>query len=340
MISLNEIKDILSNDDPAFLEMLAQNARSLTEQYFGRTVTLYAPIYISNYCSSHCTYCGFHNHHKIKRFKLSLDQIKQEMQFIASKKIRNILILTGESYEAAPVSYIKEAVLIAQKYFSGISLEIHPLNEAEYLELFLAGADGLTIYQETFDRIRYQQVHLAGRKKDYDFRFHAPERAAQAGFRQISIGALLGLSELAPDLLALYEYLQHMEKNFPGVEYSVSFPRLRPIKGENFSVCDINDLTFVKIICLTRTLFPRVGINLSTRETAFLRDHLVGTGITRISAGSNTAVGGYTVCTEEEASPQFDVNDDRSVDEIINMLKSKNFDPVFTDWRSIKNESI
>jgi len=335
MISLTEIKNILQNQNPDFLEDLARRSQEMTQQYFGRTMSLYAPLYLSNFCSSYCTYCGFHNHHRIKRFKLTPEQIAQEMSFIADQRIENILLLTGESYQATPLPYLREAVQIAKKYFSSISLEVHPMDEKDYHHLFFEGVDGLTIYQETYDRDRYREVHLSGKKADYDYRYGACERAAEAGFRYISLGILLGLGNLERDLLGLYEHLRYMEKHFPGVEYSVSFPRLRSIRGKNFAVCDVDDTTFIKIICLTRLLFPRVGINLSTREKPGLRNHAMELGVTRVSAGSKTSVGGYRIIPPEEQDPQFDVEDNRSVEEMIDALKQKNFDPVLTDWRRI-----
>ena len=210
----------------------------------------------------------------------------------------------------------------------------------EYAELYKNGVDGITIYQETYDRKRYQEVHLSGKKSDYNFRYDTAQRAAQAGIRQISMGILLGLGETAEDLWALYEHLRFMEKTFPGAEYSVSFPRLRKIKGREFAICNVDDKMFIKIICLTRVLFPRIGINLSTRETAALRDNALELGITRISAGSNTSVGGYTLQEPDKQDPQFDIEDDRSVQKIVELLKTKNFDPVFTDWRPIENMII
>ena len=164
--------------------------------------------------------------------------------------------------------------------------------------------------------------------------------ATKGGIRHISLGILLGLADTAEDLHALYQHLRWMERHYPGVEYSVSFPRLRAIKGTNFTYCDVDDITLVKIICLTRIQFPRVGINLSTREDAGLRDHALELGITRISAGSNTSVGGYTVTAAGKQDPQFDIKDHRSVKDIIAILKKRNFDPVFTDWRQIKNEAL
>ena len=338
MISLQKINDILNDPRSQSLEELAQEASFVTKQYFGRAISLYAPLYLSNYCSSYCTYCGFHALNKIKRIKLSADQYHREMQVIHTQGIRNILMLTGESYKHTPVEYLKEAAQVAAQYFQGIALEVHPMGVEQYKELFAAGVDGITVYQETYDRKRYAQVHLSGYKKDYDFRRDTPHRAAEAGMRQVALGILLGLSDPAADLFELYEHLRQMEKSYPGVEYSVSFPRLRTIKSQEFMHCDVDDIALTKIIALTRILFPRVGINLSTREKPRLRDHLLEIGITRMSAGSNTSVGGYSLLPEKEQDPQFDISDHRGVAEIVAILKARNFDPVFTDWRPIENK--
>jgi 2-iminoacetate synthase len=338
MISLSKIRNILGNDDPAFLESFARESQMITQQYFGRTIALYAPLYLSNYCSSHCTYCGFHSKNRIARVRLAPRQIHNEMKVVADTGIENILLLTGESYQATPLAYLTEAVAIAKQYFTSISLEVHPMDTDEYRRLFLIGVDGITVYQETYDRARYKEVHISGKKSDYDYRRETPARAARSGMRHISLGILLGLSDAAEDLSALYQHLRWMEINFPGVEYSLSFPRLRKIKGRDFALCNIGDATLIKIICLTRALFPRVGINLSTRENPSFRDHALEFGITRISAGSNTAVGGYDLLKASKAQePQFDIEDRRSVSQIVQLLKNRNFDPVFTDWRAIEN---
>ena len=333
-----EIKKILNNRDFLFFEDLARNSAKITEQFFGRTIGLYTPLYLSNYCSSYCTYCGFNSRNKIKRLKLTPEQIHLEMAQIVQSGIENILLLTGESYQATPLSYLKESVHIAKQYFTCISLEVHPMEEDEYRQLFAEGVDGITIYQETYDRPRYSEVHISGKKSDFDFRYNAPERIAKSGIRQISLGILLGLYDVAEDIYSLYQHLRWLEKNFPGVEFSISFPRLRKIKGLELPFGHVDDASFIKIICLTRTLFPRVGINLSTRETPFIRDHALGLGLTKLSAGSNTSVGGYALTLPQEQDPQFDIEDNRSLKEVVALLKDKNFDPVLTDWRPIKND--
>lgn len=341
MITLSDIRHTLNNNNPHFTEELAQKARTVTQQYFGRTISLYAPLYLSNFCNSHCTYCGFMSKNRINRFKLSPEQMHKEMSFVAEKGIQNILLLTGESYNVTPMAYLLEAVSVAKGYFPNIALEVHPMEEDDYKKLFDAGVDGITVYQETYDRKRYHEVHLSGIKADYDFRIKTPARAAKGGIRSVSMGILLGLSkDAAQDLLSLYEHLAFMESRFPGVEYSLSFPRIQTIKGEDFARCDVTDEKFIKIIALTRTLFPRVGINLSTRENSRLRDHALEVGITRMSAGSNTSVGGYTIIKSEEQNPQFDIEDTRSVADIVTLLKKRDFDPVLTDWRRIENENL
>lgn len=338
MISLSAIQSVLNDQDPAHIESLAQKSRAITRQYFGRTVTLYAPLYLSNYCSSDCTYCGFKSTNRIKRVRLTPEQIDHEMRAVAKTGIENILLLTGESYKATPLPYLKEAVSVAKRYFTSISLEVHPMETDEYRALFAFGVDGITVYQETYDRTRYQEVHVSGKKNDYDYRRDTPRRAAEAGMRHISLGILLGLSEVAADLASLYGHLRWMEQHYPGVEYSLSFPRLRTIKGRDFALSCVDDATFIKIVCLTRILFPRAGINCSTRETPVLRDHALELGVTRMSAGSNTAVGGYNLIkSSKDQEPQFDIEDHRSVGEIVQLLKKRNFDPVFTDWRAIEN---
>ncbi|MCP5050853.1 MAG: 2-iminoacetate synthase ThiH [bacterium] len=337
MITLKQIKEVLDNNDPAFIEGLAQKSKETTLHHFGRTISLYAPLYLASYCDNICTYCGFSRNLKMERKRLTIDEMHREMETVASSGIQNILLLTGESDEMAPAAYIKEAVIVAKEYFPSISIEVQPLEVDEYQDLFLAGVDGVTVYQETYNRERYRFFHPKGKKSHYDDRYETPERIAKAGIRTISMGVLLGLADVAEDVHQLFLHLQWMEKHWPGVEYSLSFPRLIPLEFSRIKYVEITDITLIKLICLTRVLFPRVGINLSTRESATFRDHALKLGVTRISAASKTTVGGYT--SEEARGPQFDIMDHRSVREVVAVLDRKGFDPVFTDWRRIQNEA-
>ncbi|MCP5103236.1 MAG: 2-iminoacetate synthase ThiH, partial [bacterium] len=336
MISQNELEDILNNNDKEFVESLAKRARRVTVQYFGRAVSLYAPLYLANYCNNRCIYCGFNRDMGIKRMKLTVEEMRVEMAKVAASGIQNILLLTGDSRRMTPVEYIKTAVYAAKEYFPGISLEVYPMEVEEYRELFLAGVDGVTIYQETYDRARYGVLHTAGKKTDYDYRYGTPERIAKSGIRMINMGVLLGLSEVSGDIFQLFSHLEWLERHYPGVEYTLSFPRLIPLEDSEVEYFEVSDVTLIKLICLARILFPRVGINLSTRERAFIRDHALPLGVTKISAASRTTVGGYAL--HECNDSQFDVMDRRSVEEIVAILKEKGFDPVFTDWRRISND--
>ena len=336
MISIKEIKKIIDDRDRIGLEKLARRSYDLTRRYFGNAVSIYAPLYISNYCDSGCVYCGFNAARKIKRRKLTPAQLDGEMSTIEAAGIQNILLLTGGSRRHAPPAYIRQAVEKGKKYFPAIGIEVYPMERAEYRMLYEAGVDSVTMYQETYDRKLYGELHPTGKKKDYDFRYSAPERMAESGIRTISMGVLLGLAEVAPDIHSLFCHLEWMQRSFPGVEYSVSFPRIVKVPGSGFEPLKVSDSTLLKLICLTRILFPRFGINLSTRETAFLRDRVLEMGVTRISAASKTAVGGYSL--RSDADTQFEVKDKRSVKQIIGMLKRKNLDPVLTEWRRIDNK--
>ncbi len=333
MISLEYIRSVLENNDKGFLESLARKAKTLTLKHFGNTISLYAPIYLSNYCDNQCTYCGFNQQRSVKRTKLSIIEMEREMEKVSSFGIQNILLLTGESKKHSPFEYIASSVEIAKRYFSSISLEVFPMETEEYRELNKLGVDGVTIYQETYDRERYKLLHKKGPKRNFDFRFSTPERVAESGLRAVGMGVLLGLSELDKDIWSLFNHLEYMEKKFPGVEYSLSFPRIIPIGNDSSDLFIADDITLIKLIALARILFPTVGINLSTRENSSLRDNTLSIGITRVSAASKTTVGGYN--SKEEETPQFDVMDKRSVNEIKQMIQSKGLDPVFTDWRRI-----
>ncbi|MGD2086529.1 MAG: 2-iminoacetate synthase ThiH [Candidatus Aminicenantes bacterium] len=337
MISFEELKNILDNYDRNFIEELAQKARATSIQYFGRAISVYAPLYLSNFCENHCVYCGFNRTMKVERKKLSLEEMHQEMKKVSQSGIQSILLLTGESRKISPVDYIKTAVTAAKDYFPGIGLEVYPLEKNEYKELCEAGVDGVTIYQETYNKQRYKMLHPAGKKTDYDYRYETPERIAKSGIRAINMGVLLGLSEVAEDVYHLFLHLEQIEKNYPGVEYGLSFPRLIPLRESGRKYFKVPDITLIKLICIARILFPRVAINLSTRERPYIRDHALPLGVTKISAASKTSVGGY--CLEQNKDPQFEVMDKRSVAEIVTMLDNKGFDPVFTDWRPPGNRN-
>jgi 2-iminoacetate synthase len=333
-LHLEHFLALLSPQAQSYLEAMAQKAHEITLRLFGKVVQLYTPLYLSNYCDNSCVYCGFNRQNKIERKRLTPKELEAEAQFIAHSGLKHILILTGESRRFSPVSYIKECVKLLKKYFISISIEVYPLTAKEYTILVSEGVDGLTIYQETYDEEVYGNVHLAGPKKDYLFRLNAPERAARSGMRNINIGVLLGLGDWRKDIFYLGLHAKYLQDKFSDADIGISIPRIRPQTINFKAPYKVSDKELVQIIVALRLFLPRLSISLSTRECAQFRENLLPLGITRISAGSTTCVGGHTI-EEENNLAQFEISDTRSVNEIKSMLEEKGYQPVLKDWMQI-----
>ena len=321
---------LLSPAAEELLEAMAQRARQLSLQHFGKTIQLFTPMYISNHCVNRCAYCGFNMSNELHRRKLTPGEIEGQAKEIVKTGLKHILILTGESKKETPLAYIVEAVHILKKYFHSISIEIYPLAEEEYKEVIDAGVDGLTIYQEAYDLKIYDKVHLAGPKKNYRFRLDAPERACKAKMRSVNIGALLGLSHWRKEAFLTGLHAAYLQNNYPDVEVSVSLPRLRPSPGVFEDVNFVLDKNFVQIMLATRIFLPYVGMTISTRENRRFRDNLIPLGVTKMSAGVSTAVGGHTSGLKEDS--QFEVADQRSVVEMKEAILARGYQPVFKNW--------
>lgn len=332
---LNELDflTLLSDKAEAYLENMAVRSKQLTLQHFGKVIFLYTPLYLANYCVNQCVYCGFNISSGIRRAKLTMEEVECEAKAIAATGLKHIVILTGESKVHSPVSYIKDCVNILKKYFTSIVIEVYPLEESEYKELIDAGVDGLTIYQEVYDEEMYKAVHLKGPKSNHRYRLDAPERACRASMRGVNIGALLGLEDWRKEAFFTGLHANYLQNKYTDTEISLSFPRLRPCGGEFQPVCIINDKNLVQIMTANRLFMPRCGITISTRESASFRDNLLGLGVTKMSAGSITEVGGHNQKGESEG--QFEISDPRSVEEMKNMLYSKGYQPVFKDWHAL-----
>jgi 2-iminoacetate synthase len=333
-LTVDDFLALLSPVAVPFLEEMAAKAHQLTVQYFGRTIQLYIPLYISNFCSNKCVYCGFHTGNRIKRAKLSLEEIELEARAIAASGMQHILFLTGEAPEVTPMSYLEDTVALLKKYFASVSIEIYPMDVDDYARLKNAGADGLTIYQETYNRDRYKLVHLGGRKMDFRYRLEAPERGAEAGLRQVNLGPLLGLGEPRSEVFFLGLHARHLEDIYLNTEVGVSLPRMNPAEGNYRPDYHVDDRTFVQFLTALRCFLPRSGISVSTRESARFRDNLIRLGVTRYSAGSRTGVGGY--CEEpQESTPQFEITDDRTIVEVVGAIRQAGYQPVYKDWDRI-----
>jgi 2-iminoacetate synthase len=322
---------LLSLAAVAFLEHMAQKSAARTRSHFGNVVFVFTPLYISNYCDNSCAYCSFAHQHAISRRHLSLDEIEVEARRIAAGGIRHLLVLTGESRQKAPPAYLEGAIRVLQKHFTSIALEVYPLTEEEYGGLIESGIDGLTIYQETYDRTRYRALHAGGPKSDYAFRLDAPERACRRGVRTVTVGALLGLHDPVTDAFFAGLHAAWLQKSFPGVEVSIAFPRMRPLVADFDRTIEVPDRLLVQMLLAARLFLPSAGITVSTREGAALRNNLLPLGVTRMSAGVSTAVGGHTSPGE---TPQFEIADTRSVSELQRDLEARGFQPVMHDWNT------
>jgi 2-iminoacetate synthase len=333
-LTLLDFAALLSLPALDHLEKTAQRAHHSTIHQFGWNIQLYTPLYLANYCVNRCVYCGFNAGNSIPRRQLTLKEVESEAMAIAGSGLQHLLILTGESRQYSSVDYIEECLRVLRKYFSSISLEIYPLEEAEYARLVSAGADGLTVYQEVYNAEVYSRLHPSGPKRNYRYRLEAPERAGRAGIRSIGIGALLGLNDWRSEVFSMGLHAAYLQKHFPEVEVSVSFPRMRPQLGDYQPESPLSDRDLVQSLLAVRLFLPRAGITISTREGSALRDRLVRLGVTRMSAGSSTAIGGHTDAIDSIG--QFEISDRRSVEEMRRDLSRSGYKPVLKDWHDLK----
>jgi 2-iminoacetate synthase len=335
------------------LEAMAQASRSLTLQNFGRTMRLFAPLYLSNECINNCHYCGFSRDNPILRVTLDLDEVVAEGQHLARQGFRQILLVAGEHPKFVSRNYLADCVRALAPDFSSISIEVGPMETQGYVPVVEAGAEGLVVYQETYNRGVYAEMHTAGPKRDFNFRLDCAERGYAAGFRRLGIGALIGLSRWQDEVVALAAHLEYLFKHCWQAQITVSLPRLRPAAGGFRPLFSMTDRELAQLVCALRITFPQLGIVLSTRERASLRDSLALLGITMMSAGSHTEPGGYTrqgsqhlhrtvrgriVAPEFQdgedqlATGQFEISDERSPAEIAAVLSRRGLEPVWKDW--------
>lgn len=331
-IGIDGLSVLLSPAAQPYLEDMAFRAKQETAKHYGNTVCMFTPLYIANYCENYCVYCGFNCANKINRGKLSMPEIESEYKAIAETGLREILLLTGESRTASPVSYIADAVRLAKNYFSTIGIEVYPMNVDEYATIKAAGADFVSVYQETYDPIRYEEVHLRGYKRVFPYRFNSQERAILGGMRGVSFGSLLGLGDFRKDAYSAGLHAYFIQQKYPWTEISFSLPRLRPfINNTGNNSNDVHETQLLQVMLAYRIFMPFAGITISTRERAGFRNNVVGLCATKISAGVKVGIGGHGD-NEQKGDEQFEISDPRSVDEVRKSLIEKGLQPIFTDY--------
>lgn len=327
-----DLAALLSAPAAERLEDLAAAAHRLTLRRFGRAVRLFAPLYLSNECVSTCTYCGFSAGNDIARRTLTVEEVRAEAEALAARGFRHVLLVSGEHARIVSKDYLVECVRTIAPVIPEISLEVQVWDEATYRRLVDAGCDGLIVYQETYDRGTYAEVHLKGKKRNYDWRLAAHDRAAAGGMRRLGLGALLGLhGDWRSEALMMAAHAHALVRRWWRCEVTVALPRLRPAAGGFEPADPVHDPDFVQLLCALRLTLPDVGITMSTREPAELRDALVPLGVTTMSAGSHTEPGGYA--EPSDAEPQFAISDERTPAEVAAALRAAGYDPVWKDWQ-------
>ncbi len=331
--------DFLALVSPAaekYLEEMAQQARQISLRRFGRVILLYVPLYLTNECTNACLYCGFNVNRDLPRITLSLDEILSEAARLKSWGFGHLLLVSGEAPQVLPVARLEEITRTLSEDFPSISLEVYPLSGPAYAQMVEAGADGLTLYQETYNPDTYSIVHPSGRKRDFNWRLEAIERAGVVGFRRLGIGALLGLHDWRYEAIALAMHAEYLMKKFWKSQINISFPRLRNTPEDFTTPAPVDDASMVQLMLALRLYLHDAGLVLSTREPAWLRDRLVPLGITQMSAGSRTEPGGY-LHPHEEGS-QFLVDDHRPPEEVVEAIRRAGYEPVWKDWDHVMHE--
>ena len=359
-LSLEDFAQLLSPAAGELLEGMGRRSQLLTRQRFGKVIRLFAPLYVSNECINQCRYCGFSRDNPILRVTLSVEEVVREAALLQEQGFRNVLLVAGEHPKFVSSGYLVECVRALHESTPSLSLEVGPMETEAYRPLVEAGADGLVVYQETYDREVYAQMHTAGPKRDFDWRLETPERAYAAGFRRLGIGALYGLSDWRWEALSVAAHARYLLRRCWKSQLTISLPRLRPCAGEFEPLTHLSDRELVQLVCAFRLFLPDVGLVLSTREPARLRDGLVPLGITLMSAGSHTEPGGYTGAGKEKihrtakgrmvelaagasewaplpdratnATGQFEIADDRPPEEIAGLIRRLGYEPVWKDW--------
>ena len=331
--TLEDFKALISPAASPYLEQMAQLSHQLTQKRFGKTIQLFAPVYLSNECNNICTYCGFSLDNKIKRKTLTASEILQEINVIKQHGFNHILLVTGESNHTMHVNYFLKAFEIIKPHFANISIEVQPLSQDEYAQLQRAGLYSVLVYQETYHKEKYKDYHVKGKKSNFYYRLETPDRIGRAGMHKIGLGVLLGLEDWRTDSFFCALHLDYLQKTYWQTKYSLSFPRICPAEGVDISNYHISDKELVQLICAYRLMNEELEISISTRETEIFRNNIMKLGTTTMSAGSKTNPGGYSV--DEDSLEQFEISDDRSSAEVAAMITAIGYAPVWKDWDKI-----
>ncbi|KPE51375.1 2-iminoacetate synthase ThiH [Chryseobacterium indologenes] len=331
--TLDDFLNLLSPAAAEKLELMAKMTRAATQKRFGKTIQLYAPMYLSNECQNICTYCGFSLDNALRRKTLSDTEIMVEASVLKSMEVNHVLLVSGEANKTVGISYFRNAIRLLRPHFANISIEVQPLSEEEYSMLHQEGVHSVLVYQETYHQEVYKEYHPKGKKSNFHFRLETPDRIGKAGIHKIGLGVLLGLEDWRVDSFFNALHIDYLQKTYWKSRFSVSFPRLRPAEGIIEPNFIMEDKDLLQLICAYRIWNEDLEISISTRENEKFRDHIISLGATAMSAGSKTNPGGYAV--DKESLEQFETSDDRSMEEIRRVIERAGYDPVMKDWEPV-----
>lgn len=334
-MALEDFLNFLSPVAAQKLESMANRAQKLTRKRFGKTIQLYAPLYLSNECQNICTYCGFSLDNSIKRKTLTDTELMIEASVLKAMGVNHVLLVSGEASKKVGTGYFLNAVRLLKPHFANISVEVQPLSEGEYRQLHEAGVNAVLVYQETYHREVYKEYHPKGKKSNFTFRLETPDRIGKAGIHKMGLGVLLGLEDWRVDSFFNALHIDYLQKQYWKSRFSVSFPRLRPAEGIIEPNFVMSDRDLLQLICAYRIWNEDLEISISTRENEKFRNNIISLGATAMSAASKTNPGGYAV--DKESLEQFETSDERSMDEIRNIIKKAGYDPVMKDWDTAYN---
>lgn len=329
---IEDFKALISPAADPYLEQMAHLSRSRTLERFGKTMQLFIPMYLSNECQNICTYCGFSLDNKIPRKTLNGLEILSEIEQIKEMGFDHILLVTGEANKQVGMDYFESALELIRPHFSHVSIEVQPLLTEQYRSLKDWGVHSVLVYQETYHEKAYKTYHPKGKKSNFYFRLATPDRLGEAGIRKMGIGALLGLEDWRVDSFFTALHLQYLEKKYWQSTFSLSFPRLRPHAGGSIPNVHVSDRELVQLMCAYRLFNQELDLSLSTRESELFRNHAIKLGVTSMSAGSKTNPGGYT--QSEQTLEQFEISDERSVEQICQMLTNNDYEPLMKNWET------
>lgn len=333
--TVEDFKALISPAAAPYLEQMAQLSHRITQKRFGKTIQLYAPLYLSNECQNICNYCGFSYDNKLKRRTLTGGEILQEAEYLKAHGFEHVLLVTGEANKTVGVDYLRNAIRLLKPHFANISIEVQPLEQEEYKSLADEGLYAVLVYQETYHKDNYKLYHLKGKKSNFDYRLDTPDRLGNAGIHKIGLGVLIGLEDWRADNFFTALHVNYLERKFWQTKYSISFPRLRPATGLIEPKVVISDKELVQLICAWRIFNEEIELSISTRESEVFRNNIIRLGATTMSAGSKTNPGGYTV--EPESLEQFEIDDSRSVAEIKEMIENRGYKAVWKDWEEFSS---